>query len=262
MSVLDCYTQDAVYSYYEKQITGLLERGRKTEAQEKAFEWLQEYADSLGISVPWNWKIAKKQIVACFYGKIPSMHLYCGDSMEKGIRFLRLHADKNIRCSFHRADVACHSESRRITIEDIEWLAKIRDYMSQRDVIDIFIESSSESARCFRRFSLSCNEEVSYEMGYGQAMHVFEAERGLHDVVGQIYRNGKWQLKNGANFGLLKSLEQLIENHDRYLAIKAHCICYYFGIPQISIEGYFDTGSPFQKPVIVDIDLPFDKAFF
>lgn len=39
-------------------------------------------------------------------------------------------------------------------------------------------------------------------------------------------------------------------------------ICYFLGLPQLSIEGYFNTKQPHNRPLIVDIDLPFDKAFF
>lgn len=261
MNIFD-YTQDTVYSYYEKEINALLAKNKKKEAQKKAFEWLQEYAESLCISVPWNWKIAKKQIAAYYYGKNPSVYLHFEDPLEKGVYFVRSHAKQNVRCSFHRFDTACHSESRKITTENLEWLTEIKGYMSPKDVIDIFTECSTISTTCFRRFSLSYNEEISYEMGYGQAMYVFEAEQGQHDVVGRNYCDGKWKSENMSNFKLMEHLEQLIKNHEQYLAIKTQSICYYLGIPQICIEGYFDTMNPTEKPTIVDIDLPFDKAFF
>lgn len=261
MNIFD-YTQDTIYFYYEKQITTLLAENKKKEAQKKAFEWLQEYVVPLCISVPWNWKIAKKQIAAYYYGKTPSVHLYFEDTVEKGIYFIQSHAEQNIRCSFHRFNAACHSESHRITNKNFDWLVEIKKRMSPKDVIDIFTECSTTSTTCFRRFSLPYNEEISYEMGYGQAMYAFEAERGQHDVVGGNYSGGKWRLENTSNGKLTGCLEELIRNHEQYLAIKAQCICYYLGIPQLSIEGYFDTMNPTKKPIIVDIDLPFDKVFF
>lgn len=143
--IIGDYTQDALYSFYDTKISKFLKIDKREEAQRAAFEWLQEYVNSLRISVPWNWKIAKKQIAAHFFGKQQSIQLQFDDDI---------------------------------------------------------------------------------------------------------------------NPMLTKHLQQLITKHEEYLSIKAQCICYYLGIPQISIEGYFDTNSPSTSPMVVDIDLPFDRAFF
>lgn len=256
------YTQDVIYSYYDKLISDLLINNRKNEAQNKAFEWLQEYVNALCITVPWNWKIAKKQIAAFFFGMPHSIYLYYSDGIDKAINFIKGHSDNNVRCTIHRFNTACHSESRRITLNNVEWLKGIKESMSPQDIIDIFVECSSSKTTCFRRFSLQYNEEISYEMGYGQAMYVFETERGKHDVAGINYFNGIWSMEKALDFHLTNYLQQLIRFHEMYLSLKTHCICYYLGIPQISIEGYFNTDSPAEKPIIVDIDLPFDRAFF
>lgn len=256
------YTQNATYLYYEKQISNLMAVNQKKAAQHKAFEWLQEYVDSLCITAPWNWKISKKQIAASFFGKPESVYLYFGDSLEKGIDFIESHSQYNIRCSFHRYNTACHSESYRINTTTMEWLKTVKNTMDRNDIIEIFTESSTSTSTCFRRFSLQFNEEISYEMGYGQAMYVFEAERGKHDVAGMHLKNGSWELKKASDSLLNDYLVQLIKRHERYLSMKTQCICYYLGIPQISIEGYFDVINQTEEPIIVDIDLPFDKAFF
>lgn len=256
------YVQDDIYLYYDKYICDLMKDNRKMEAQDKAFEWLQEYERSLCITVPWNWKISKKQMVAHFFGKTPSIYLYYDDDLRKGIEFVVSHSDYKVRCSFHRYDTACHSESYRININTLEWLKKIKDVMREKDIIDIFTECSTSKTTCFRRFSLQFNEEISYEMGYGQAMYVFETESGKHDVAGVSYKNNKWDWREATDLLLTEYLKLLVGKHEQYLAMKTQCICYYLGIPQISIEGYFDTAKPDEPPIIVDIDLPFDKVFF
>ena len=81
-------------------------------------------------------------------------------------------------------------------------------------------------------------------------------------MAGINYFNGIWSMEKALDFHLTNYLQQLIRFHEMYLSLKTHCICYYLGIPQISIEGYFNTDSPAEKPIIVDIDLPFDRAFF
>lgn len=83
-----------------------------------AFEWLNEYVNKLCISTPWNWKIAKKQIAAFYFGKPPSLQIYCRSDLYKVKEFVFQNADKRVRCSFHRFDAACHSESRRIKGND------------------------------------------------------------------------------------------------------------------------------------------------
>ena len=261
MNYLD-YTQDVLYSYYENRISDFLKNGQKEAAQKEAFEWLREYEDALCITVPWNWKIAKKQIAAYFFGKNPSVQIHYDDNINLGIHFIKLHSDRNVRCSFHKFDTACHSESHRVDENTFSWLMEIKKSMFEKDIIDIFTECSTSKTVCFRRVSRQYNETVAYEMGYGQAMYVFEKERGKHDVAGMIYSKGEWEVNEALDVMLNRNLEQLIKNHEQYLATKTGCICYYLGIPQISIEGYFDVEYVNKKPIIVDIDLPFDRAFF
>jgi len=258
----DYCTQEVLYVYYENQISNLLAINKKKEAQTKAFEWLQEYVRPLCITVPWNWKIAKKQIAAYFFGKTQSIQINFEDHINKGLQFIESHPNQNIRYSYHRYDTACHSESQRVNNDTIERLSEIKKKMQPMDIIEIFTECSTCTTTCFRRFSLQYNESISYEMGYGQAMYVFEAERGKHDIAAMDYHGNKWKINKSVDPFLTKYLERLINNHEQYLSIKSQCICYYLGIPQISIEGYFDTAIPNEKPIIVDIDLPFDRAFF
>ncbi len=163
------YCQDVLFSFYDQRITDFLSNGQKGLAQNEAFEWLHEHEKRLCISVSWNWKIAKKQIAAFYFGKNPSVQIHYHDNINNGIEFIKHNVNNNIRCSYHRFDTACHSESRKISLESIEWLKQIKRNMSEKDVIDIFIETSTSTTTCFRRVSLQYNEEIAYEMGYGQA---------------------------------------------------------------------------------------------
>ena len=256
------YCQDVLFEYYDQRISALLSKGQKEAAQNEAFKWLQEYENRLCISVPWNWKIAKKQIASFYFGKPPSVQLHYQDNIEIGIEFIRQNANKNLRCSYHKFDTACHSTSWKINPKSIEWIKEIKSGMSEKDIIDIFAECSTSTSTCFRRMSLQYNEEIAYEMGYGQAMYVFETERGQHDVSSLTMNNGLQKWNRSIDDDLTRYLEVLIENHESHFAMKTHNICYYLGVPQISIEGYFETTHSSEKPVIVDIDLPFDRAFF
>lgn len=256
------YTQDVIYTYYERRISDFLSKNQKKAAQIEAFEWLQEYVRPLCITVPWNWKISKKQIASYYFGEVPSTQLHYGEDIKKGVDFILSHTNHNIRCSLHKYDTACHSMSCRVNNSNIKLLTKMKESMSVKDVIDIFIECSNASSTCFRRVSQQYNETISYEMGYGQAMYVFETERGKHDVAGMNFSNDQWKLEESEDPMLTEHLKKLVKCHEQYLAIKTRCICYFLGIPQISIEGYFDLNTPCLPPKIVDIDLPFDRAFF
>jgi len=255
-------TQDVLFSYYNSRISNHLIYNRKDAAKMEAFEWLKEYEKPLCITVPWNWKIAKKQIAAYYFGKNHSIQLDYFSDVLMGIEFVKSHPEVNVRCSYHKYDTACYSESHRINSDNLDWLLYVKSIMNEKDIIDIFIECSTPSTTCFRRFSLQYNEDVSYEMGFGQAMYVFETERGHHDIAASRIIDNNWKMEDATDPILTKYLKQLISTHNEYLSIKTQCICYYLGIPQISLEGYYDTAYPVEKPIIVDIDLPFDRAFF
>jgi len=256
------YMQYDLFETYDKIIANLMSLGKKEEAQKRAFEWLHQFSGYLCVSVPWNWKIAKKQIAAYYFGKRPSLQIFSKDEMHKLFDFIQNHKDKVVRCTYHKYNAACHSESRRVDSNDLSWITAVSEGMLNRDVIDVFIENPTSSFTCFRRFSLQYNEEIAYEMGYGQAMYVFEAERGQHDTasVHIINDNVKWE--NAMDSKLTDHLRTLLCEHEDYYAIKTRTLCYFLGIPQISLEGYFNIANPSQKPFVVDIDLPFDKAFF
>lgn len=256
------YNQNTLFYYYERRISDFLLNSKKKEAQIAAFEWLQEYVRPFCITVPWNWKILKKQIASYYFGKIPSIQFHYGEDIERGVDFVKSHPNQNIRCSLHKYNTACHSISFRINDSNLELLSKIRESMSDKDVINIFIECSNSSTTCFRRVSQQYNETVSYEMGYGQAMYVFETERGKHDVAGGNFSNGIWKFEKSTDPMLIEHLKRLVRYHEEFLAIKTRCICYFLGIPQISIEGYFNITTPSLPPKVIDIDLPFDRAFF
>lgn len=261
MLQLSEYSQNALFEFYNKETDQAIKRGNKLVAQELAFEWLSEYKSRLCISIPWNWKIAKKQIVDYYFNKPCAVQITLNDNIERGVEFIMKNLDKRIRCSYHKYDTACHSESRNLDESNLSWLVTIYKQMTSKDVIVIFVESSSSSTVCFRRFSLQYNEEVSYEMGYGQAMYVFETERGFHDTASINIIEGSRANWNSTDMTLSKHLDSLISNHETILATKTENICYFMGLPQICIEGYFNIKT-FGKPIIVDIDIPFDKAFF
>jgi len=256
------YRQYDLYEFYAKRISHLMACGRREEAQQCAFEWLAEYKSKLAISFPWNWKLAKKQIAAYYFGKRPSLQITSKKDITKLYDFMQQHQGKVVRCTYHKYDSACHSESRRINPGDLEWPESVIISMSHRDIVDVFIENPTSVYACFRRFSLQYNQEVAYEVGYGQAMYVFEAERGSHDVASMHIINGLEDLKEAKDVKLTGHLLDLIKEHEKYFAIKTKTLCYYLGISQISLEGYFNMDNPMQKPFIVDIDLPFDRAFF
>jgi len=204
------YTQDVLFSYYNSHISEHIIHNRKEDAKTEAFEWLKEYERPLCITIPWNWKIAKKQIAAYFFGKPPSVQLNYFSDVITGIEFVKSHPEVNVRCSYHKCDTACHSESHRINVDNLDWLLYVKSIMSEKDIIDIFTECSTSSTMCFRRFSLQYNEDVSYEMGFGQAMYVFETERGQHDVAASRLVNNNWKTNDAANPALTKYLKQLV----------------------------------------------------
>ena len=53
----------------------------------------------------------------------------------------------------------------------------------------------------------------------------------------------------------------LFDNYCDYLYSNGYLLNKKYGLPYLSVEGYYDYDKK-SAPIIVDIDLPFDKAFF
>jgi hypothetical protein len=100
-------------------------------------------------------------------------------------------------------------------------------------------------------------------MGEGQAMYVFEVERGRHatlqaDLLAYLDRT---QMHSDApRSALSEGLDALLRTHGAELFARiVDCACT-LGLPWLAVEGYFDARDG-GFPVVCDIDLPHDIAF-
>lgn len=226
-----------------------------------SWQWAQIVNNKLGLKSSNNWKQFKINLCEHYFGKNES-RFFTADSNPNDVRdyYFRLLPNK-VRCTIHKNNEACHSVSRRIDdFGGIENVVDIIQSLSIGDMLKMFPESSNNQTICFRRLYDFTNNDVAYEMGFGQAYLVFENERGYHDTVSIGITHPKMKI-TGSNTQLLRVGKQLYDEWESFLQLNSWRLCKYLGITYVSIEGYYNYENH-SAPVIVDIDLPFDIAFF
>lgn len=249
------------FDFFHYKIKRAIEKNDWKLASDISLQWAQIVECKLGLQSSNNWKEFKVNLCEHYFGKNES-RFFCADSSPLDIRnyYLRLLPSK-VRFTVHKSDEACHSTSRRIddfgSIEDVIDLIRSLSY---GDIVKIFPESSNDQTICFRRLYEFDNNNVSYEMGFGQAYLVFENERGYHETISLEISHNKIQTI-GSNTSLLVAGKQLFDEYESVLQLNSWRLCKYLGVPYVSIEGYYNHVNNLS-PSVVDIDLPFDIAFF
>ncbi len=106
-----------------------------------------------------------------------------------------------------------------------------------------------------------CHREWLIEAGFGQAMYVFENERGKHDTEtcwGQFgLKKCTYSCDEG---GIHNALIDLVEKHFDQLLRPISWLGLEYGLHTFAIEGYFEPVAQ-TDPVVVDMDLPLDVAW-
>lgn len=249
---------DSYYYFCSSRLDECIKQKDYLNAQNVALEWAEFYARKLGIEEYDNWKIFKKSLAAKYFGSNPLIRIKFDSRIECVQDFIDAYPKRHIRYSLHRYNTACHSKSERIDrVKLLQWLEDVKNELTAEDVIEIFPETSSDETICFRRLSVGYNNASEYEAGLGQAMYIFETERGMHEIASIMGSSIVLSNNEFLNDGLMS----LHCHYEPYFINKTFAMSYYLGVPYVSIEGYYDSISC-TKPIIVDIDLPFDKAFF
>jgi len=267
--LLDPTNEEIWFQYIETRIAIARSHDRAVLAQSLAIEWANGICDDLGISHTPVWKFFKRALVARWFGKPENRKFSPGWSYKDALEYANSFRGRSIRFSLFPEDIACHALSFRLPKkQQDEWY----DIISQTDnsiAMEMFPEASTDDTICFRRYTTQFGETIIYEAGTGQAMFVFEQERGEHPVVAATKHDKEsfvftQSLPNESFYSMAEEIEtklkHLIQTHDITLSSKCFGLCRKLGIEQISIEGYFDPTDP-DKVLIVDLDLPFDFVF-
>lgn len=256
------------FQFAKKRIEESIAKDQWLKAQEIANEWADGVCDRLGLTNTGIWKYFKRSLVARWFGRVENRRFLPGWSVEEALQYADGFERRSIRLSLFPKDIACSARSFRLPLDQQEQWESIIAQVDNSIAMEMFPESSTEGSICFRRYTTLFGEEVYYEAGKGQAILVFEQERGQHTVVsaakdgkGYIYTKTVAENHHSRTAQEIEArVRTLIKTHDYELACKCSGLCRMLGIDYVSIEGYFDPAR-LSNVLIVDLDLPFDIVF-
>lgn len=237
-------------------------------ARNASIYWSDEVCNNVGLSRNTNWKFFKRSLVAKWFGKPENRKFHSGWNVDDALQYANRFQDRAVRFSLFPKDIACHAVSYRLAQDDKKSWHNILLSVDNSVDMEMFPEASTSTSICFRRYSSFLSDVVEFEAGKGQAMFVFEQERGKHSTVVAI----KDKTGNVFEFQTInknpdqstteigQTLKSLILSHEQNISGRCFGICRKLGIDYVSTEGYYDPLFP-DRFLIVDIDLPFDVFF-
>jgi hypothetical protein len=227
-----------------------------------ALEWFSAACPLVSDHLTKNWKILKKWLVAAIFGDLEGQFLMPGWTPEQVSLYVQplLSGLRTMRISAIPTGISCHARSETF---DPTWsLLKVLEFVRSFDAgsaLHVFPQQDANQL-CFRAVY---GEEIVLEAGWGQAMYVFEAERGRHAIV--TARIGSelplaFQGMGRPPAYLLTAMSHFLADQGDWLQSVGPFVSNLLGIEQFAIEGYFDPDSP-ERVVVVDMDLPLDIAW-
>ncbi|MFZ5902753.1 MAG: hypothetical protein ACOYZ8_04295 [Chloroflexota bacterium] len=267
-SIYDPSEEENWFSVAFKIAQDYASSGNWKTAQNIALWWGEGICDSLKIPYTDNWKFLKRALAANWFGKTQSKKFLAPWKTTDALEYALSFSDKSVRFSLFPKDIACHAVSSRLPIDRKDTWATILNTADTTIDMEMFPEASTKTSICFRRYTSAFREVTIYEAGKGQAMYVFEQERGKHSTVvasrfgaDSSYEfafselNPSWSSKQ-----IMRELGEFVCRFDCEISRKCFWMCRKLGIDYLSIEGYYDPLHP-DGYIIVDIDLPFDVFF-
>ena len=260
--------EEVWFSFARERIAQAMSEGQLLEAQAIAVEWADIISSWFGLKRTGVWKFFKRALVARWFGRVESKRFPPGWSVGDALQYAYKFKERSVRFSLFPEDIACHAVSYHLPASQISRWADIIAQADNSVAMEMFPEASTDDSICFRRYTTLFGEVTFYEAGTGQAMYVFEQERGQHPVVLAEKQNHRYAytpiVPDGCDsntvFDIEAKLRSLVQTHDMELDYKCRGLCRSLGIDYVSIEGYYDPTRP-RQVIVVDLDLPFDFVF-
>lgn len=238
--------------------------GRTDVGHAIALDWARLISDRFAIPPSENWKVFKRDLVQRQFGRLNIRRFSPPWSVVDAATYA--HSIKETgaaaRFSVFPSGISCHSRSEAIRSDAT--FDEVRSTFSALDrtaIVEVFPQQSPNQL-CFR--VVRSGGLTTIEAGLGQAMYVFENERGKHPVGFARYEpeTTTWALHvpEHADQRLSEELKILTDRHGPWILASFYCTAHTMGIEAFAVEGYFDLQST-GLPVIVDIDLPTDFAW-
>jgi hypothetical protein len=227
-----------------------------------ALDWLSGAAPLAGDDTTRNWKVLKKWLVAALFGELQGRFIAPGwDPADVAAYACELlPGPATIRMSAFPSGISCHARSE---VLDRGWdNEQVNGFVAGFDraaALHVFPQQDADQL-CFR--AVFTQEGVVVEAGWGQAMYVFEAERGQHPIVtARATTQGPFQIDEAENDPRVRrGLQGLITAKSAWLHGVARGGAALLGLEHFAIEAYFDPRKP-DRVAVVDIDLPLDIAW-
>nr|WP_275403625.1 putative PEP-binding protein [Aquibium microcysteis] len=231
-------------------------------AAKLALEWLSGAAPLASDDATRNWKVLKKWLVAAMFGELHGRFVAPGWDPADVAAYASelLGGSATIRISAFPSGISCHARSE---VFEHSWnkeeLIGYLDGFDRAAALHVFPQQHADQL-CFR--AVFTSEEIVVEAGWGQAMYVFEAERGKHSIVtARAAIEGPFQIDESAgDLRVRRGLQALIAAKDHWLHGVARSGPALLGLEHFAIEAYFDPREP-DRVAVVDMDLPLDVAW-
>ncbi len=252
-STRETASHDTLQRIGELVRVGDLERARGV-----AWQWAENVSSRYGLQSATNWKFFKRDLAAFWFGKNESRRFLPGWSVEEVVAYAETlrSASTPTRFSVFPATIACHAVSEVLPANiNAEERARRLGGIDRKSAVEVFPDQSSTKL-CFR--VVLVDGVVRMESGIGQAMYVFEQDRGSHPVlVKQLFPADAATPESSAD-QLQVTSERFVEEHGGHVVGTMFAVLNDLGCDWLAIEGYYATGEPL---VVCDMDLPFDLAF-
>jgi 8-oxo-dGTP pyrophosphatase MutT (NUDIX family) len=222
-----------------------------------AFEWANRLAGDMGASPPLNWKLFKRDLLRRYFPTPETSRFPSPWAVEQVVaQALALADEGTVRGSAFPRDIACHAVSIRLNTSDVGQLAaEIAGFDPAAD-LEIFVEQSPSNLA----WRLVWNHgRFTMEAGIGQAMYLFEEERGEHPLASASWETHQERVSAGGEALPADHLVAFLERHRGDLVERCHRIADELRIDVFAVEGYFHLVG--ETYVAVDMDLPFDWVF-
>lgn len=251
-------TTEAVSREALSSVRSLIATGRCEEALNEAWAWAREISAALELPSPANWKFFKRDCVAHWFGANPSRRFQPGWSLDEVAAYaetLRAATD-GVRFSLFPRAIACHAMSEVLPARGsaADWHRRL-SLLDRTCSIEVFPQQSP-AKMCFR--AVLQHSKVRVEAGLGQAMYVFEQERGRHRIAsGELWpRLGAEEVAPNAE-RLDREFRQFKRDCGDTVAATLLAMQASLGVDWLGIEGYY---APAERIVVCDADLPLDLA--
>jgi hypothetical protein len=237
--------------------------GRFALAADLALEWFLAHCPLADDNLTRNWKVLKKWLVSAVFGDLAGRFIMPGWSADDVASYARslLAGPQTIRISEFPSGISCHARSE---VFDPDWTdLRLLEFVRTFDrscTLHIFPQQDAEQT-CFR--AVYTDGSVLVEAGWGQAMYVFETERGYHPVaLARAETGGSFLLEQTDDVParIVDGLRTFLNAQCDWLRSVGQVLSRLLGAEQFAIEGYFDPRLP-DRVVVVDIDLPLDIAW-